>query len=839
MNKLELRTKVSEKSGVDAEDCTKVINALQEVLSDEIAGSKVKSSVFDVIYKMMRALKSKSILLLLCLFVSIASFAQKGTQLTQTIRGVVVDRSSNAPLSFVAVGLSSMPGIGTTTNDEGKFVLVNVPVGRHNVQASSMGYESAIFRDLMLTSTKEIYLEIQLKEKVQELGEVVITNRTNKAEPLNKMALSGARMLSVEEARRYAGGMDDPARLASSFAGVSPSVGNNGISIHGNAPHLLQWRLEDVEIPNPNHFADISVLGGGVLSSLSSNILGNSDFFTGAFPAEYSNAVSGVFDMKMRNGNNGKHEHTFQAGILGIDFASEGPLSKKSNASYIFNYRYSTTALLSKLGGEVEEGSDIKYQDLNFKLNFPTAKVGVFSIWGTALMDSYNQKPDKEKEKWESMGDRGTSDSDQKMAAGGITHRYFFGDNTQWKNTLAATYSKGKASMDLMDYADKKTPYLVSNNRYTNLIYKSSFNTKFSARFTNMTGVTYTRLMYKMDFDLAPHEGFALNNISQGNGNTDLISAYNSSLIGLSDKVDLSVGVNTQTMTLNKEWTVEPRASIRWQASTKSAFALAYGLYSRMEKMDVYFVKTKGTTETANRKLGFTKSHHLMLTYDYKIGDDMNLKIEPYAQFLYDVPVMADSSYSVLNRRDFWVEDPLVNKGKGRNVGVDITFEKYITKGLYYMVTASLFDSKYCGGDGVWHSTKYNRNYILNGLIGKEWMMGRNKQNVLSVNLKLTVQGGDRYSPIDQQATMSDPDKEVKYDETKAFSKQLAAMFLTNYSISYKINRKKLSHEFAIQGVNATGYKEYYGHEYNTKTNSIEPNRGATVLTNVSYKIQF
>lgn len=758
---------------------------------------------------------------------------------TQTIRGVVIDRSSGVPLSFVSVGLLDMPQIGASTDDNGAFTLENVPVGRHDLQASLMGYETSTIREIMLTSAKEIYMEIQLKENSHNLGEVVVTNQTSKDQPLNKMALSGARMLSVEEARRYAGGMDDPARLASSFAGVSPSVGNNGISIHGNAPHLLQWRMEGVEIPNPNHFADISVLGGGVLSSLSSNILGNSDFFTGAFPAEYSNAVSGVFDMRMRNGNNQKYEHTFQAGILGIDFASEGPLSKKHNASYIFNYRYSTTALLSKLGGQVEDGSKINYQDLNFKLNFPTKSAGVFSVWGTALIDDYEQKPEKNKDKWESLDDRSLSKSDQTMAAGGINHRYFFGNDTQWKTSLAATYSKGKASMDMKDYSDNTTPYMTSNNRYTNLIFKTSFNKKFSSRFTNMTGVTYTKLFYKMNFDLAPHEGYNLDNISQGDGNTDLISAYNSSLIGLSDKVDLSVGINTQTMTLNKEWTIEPRASLRWRATEKSAFAVAYGLYSRMEKMDVYFVKTKGTTESANKKLGFTKSHHLMLTYDYKISDDMHLKIEPYVQFLYDVPVMADSSYSVLNRRNFWVEDPLVNKGKGRNFGVDITFEKYLTKGLYYMITASVFDSKYTGGDGVWHNTRYNRNYILNGLIGKEWMLGRNKQNVLSVNLKLTLQGGERYSPVDEQATMNDPDKEVQYDETKAFSKQLSPMFLANYSISYKMNKKKVSHEFAIQGVNATGYKEFYGHVYNTKKNVIEEYRSSMVLTNISYKIQF
>ena len=755
----------------------------------------------------------------------------------QTIRGIVVDRASGAPVSPVSVGLLDLPHIGTITADNGKFVLNNVPVGRHDLRATFMGYEPVIFREIMLTSAKEIFLEIQMSEMAQELDEVVVRPRVNKEEPLNKMALSGARMFSVEEARRYAGGFDDPARLASSFAGVSPGIGNNGISIHGNAPHLLQWQIEDVEIPNPNHFSDISTLGGGVLSALSSNVLGNSDFFTGAFPAEYGNAVSGVFDMKLRNGNNQRFEHTFQAGILGIDIASEGPLSKRHNSSYIFNYRYSTTGLMKKLGLGIDEVLD--FQDLNFKMNFPTKKAGTFSVWGSGLIDKYDADFEDNTEKWESLEDRQISDADQVKGSGGISHRYLAGNGMLWKTTLAATYSKHDATMDVSDYSLNISPYMKLYNRYTNLVLKSSFNKKISSRFTNSTGFTYTKLLYDMNFDLAPHIGEAMENISTGDGNTDLISAYTSSLIGLGRNLNLSAGINTQIMTLNKEWTLEPRVSIRWQASAKSSFALAYGLHSRMEKMDVYFVKTKGTGESANQKLGFTKSHQLMLTYSYKISDDMNIRIEPYAQFLYDVPVMADSSYSVLNRKTFYVEDPLVNKGKGRNIGVDLTFEKYLSRGLYYMITASVFDSKFCGGDGKWHDTRYNRRFIINGLVGKEWMLGRSKQNVLGVNLKMTLQGGERYSPVDEQATMADPDKEVQYDESKPFSKQLSPMFLVNYTISYKINRKKIAHEFAVQGLNATSAKEFYGHVYNEKKDIIEVYDGKSSLINVSYKIQF
>ena len=794
------------------------------------------TKVKEVARKMQDSIKGRAGICLLMTCFYLPSSAQ---HLTQNIRGTVTDKASGTPIAYATIQLEDAPDRGAITDSIGNFLLKGIPVGRHTVKATFIGYEPSLVREILVSSAKEVFLGIAMTENTQELNEVVVRPQVNKEQALNKMALTGARMFSVEEASRYAGGMDDPARLASSFAGISSGVSQNGISIHGNAPHLLQWRLEDVEIPNPNHYADIATLGGGILSSLSNHVLGNSDFFTGAFPAEYGNAVSGVFDMKLRNGNNRKVENTIQAGILGIDVASEGPLSKKHNASYIVNYRYSATGLLAHLN-MVDLGGAFDYQDLNFKFNFPTRRLGTFSIWGTSLIDKYGSDLEKDISKWEYLGDGSESKTDQYMAAGGISHRYFIGENGLLKTTIASTYFKSTASIDMFDTDLNSTPYLDMSRENTNLIFTTSYNHKFSARFTNKTGATFTQMFYDMGMSLAPFVNTPLNVISMGNGNTSLFSAYTSNSIGIGNNFTLNLGLNTQVLALNKHWTLEPRIGMKWQATAKTSFALAYGLYSRMEKMDVYYTRTPQTgDELVNKHLDFTKANHFMLTFDYKISDDMLLKIEPYFQTLFDVPVRAGDSYSVLNREDFYVEDALVNKGKGRNIGVDVTLEKYLSRGYYYMFTGSLFDSRYCGGDKVWHNTKFNRHYILNLLGGKEWMMGRNKQNILSVNAKLTLQGGDRYSPIDEAATMEHPDKEVQYDETRAYSQQFSPIFLTNFSVSYKINKKKCTHEFAVKLLNATNYKEYGGHEYNIKTKKIEPNRFAMSLPNIYYKVEF
>lgn len=431
--------------------------------------------------------------------ISLSAFAQK--QLTQTVRGVVVDANTGTALPYISVGVIDMPQVGTATDSLGNFILNNIPIGRQSFKATSIGYHPYVVNEILITSSKEVFLEIPLKENTNELAEIVINARSNDDVPLNKMTLVGGRMLSVEQASRYAGGLDDPARFVTAFAGVASSGSSNGISIHGNAPHLLQWRLEDIEIPNPNHFADITTLGGGILSSLSNKVLGNSDFLIAAFPAEYDNAISGVFDMKLRNGNNQNYEHTVQAGILGLEFASEGPISRKNNSSYIVSARISTTGLMSKIT-DMDLGGIFDYNDVNFKLNFPTKSAGIFSVWGTGYIDYYKSKLEKQ-EDWDYFYNRSTAKDKQYMGAGGLTHRYYFNDNTVLKTTLASTYSKFDAKQHMHDYNGNSTIYGDLYNQTGNLVANTSLSKKYSSRFTNKTGFTFQHMTYKMNLKKA------------------------------------------------------------------------------------------------------------------------------------------------------------------------------------------------------------------------------------------------------------------------------------------------------------------------------------------------
>ena len=760
------------------------------------------------------------------------------------IRGVVTDGASGQTLPYVTViVVHTDPLIGAVTDSAGYFRLNNLPVGRYDIQSSFVGYEPAVSREILVSSGKEVFLEITMRENIQELGEVTVRPKVNKEAPLNPMALAGACMLSVEEASRYAGGFDDPARLVTAFAGVSGNMSSNGIAIRGNSPLFLQWRLEGVEAVNPTHFSDITGIGGGIITALSAQALGNSDFLTGAFPAEYGNALSGVFDMQLRNGNNQNYEYTAQIGTLGVEFASEGPLAKGKQASYLFNYRYSSMALMGDLIPDlVGDAGGMRYQDLSFKLNFPTRKAGAFTVWGVGITDHYIVNVPKDTLEWTNFAE-GAGDYKQTKAVGGVGHKIFVGEQSYLKSALVANYSQNQIMLDYI-YPDwSEMPAANMKNTNWNIAFDTWLNTKFSAAHTNRTGFNATALYYNLDYWMTPNINVLPPeepvNYAKSHGESFALSAFSQSSFRLNNRLTANVGLYGMYFRLNKKATIEPRIGIRWQAAPKHAFSMAYGKHSRRENTDYYFVKTPQTgDELVNRNLDFAKAHHLVLSYDWSVSDHLRLKVEPYFQYLYDVPVEKGSLMSLINYNDFMQILPgLVNDGKGKNYGIDITLERYLQNGYYYLLTTSLFESRYTGGDGGWRNTRLNRNYIINALGGKEWKMGKQKQNMLSLSLRFALQGGERYIPIDETASITA--KEIVYDNSRAYEMQLSPEFISHFTISYKINRNKLAHEISLKMFNITGNNEFGGYYYNYRTDQPEMYLGAVVIPNICYKIEF
>jgi hypothetical protein len=269
-------------------------------------------------------------------------------------------------------------------------VLKNLPPDRYELKIVFFGYKTLILPNIEVTSGKEVILDISMEEEYKQLKEIVVS-ATNKGGTINKLATVSARTFSMEEVNRYAGGRNDPARLAANFAGVSaPDDSRNDIVIRGNSPVGVLWRIDGMNVTNPNHFAAVGTTGGAV-SALNTNLLKNSDFFTSAFPAEYGNATAGVFDLGLRSGNNKKRETTIQAGVItGLELTTEGPFSKKNDASYLVGYRYSLAGIAQAVGVNIGTTATPSYQDFSFKLSSGTTKLGKFSVFGILASSTIN-----------------------------------------------------------------------------------------------------------------------------------------------------------------------------------------------------------------------------------------------------------------------------------------------------------------------------------------------------------------------------------------------------------------------------------------------------------------
>jgi hypothetical protein len=788
---------------------------------------------------MLNRFLSPVVFSLTCLvfFAGNTGFAQ---EITQTIKGTIVDIDSQVPLpGATIVILDSDPLTGVSTDANGNFRLENVKLGRYNMLASYIGYEPYVVRELVVGSGKEIVLSIGLKESVIGLEEVVVTGTNDRKEPLNSMAIISSRQINMEEARRFAGGFDDPAHLASSYAGVAENMNSNGIVIRGNAPKGLLWRLEGLEIANPSHFANMTSFGGGGITALSSQMLASSDFYTGAFPAEFGNALSGAFDIRLRSGNRDRREHVFQASILGFDLSSEGPFKKGKGSTYLFNYRYSLFSLLEPL--LPENAGLIKYQDFSFKTDLPTKKLGVFSIWGIGSGDYSGSQVNKEPEDWEYEQDQLEGDGRTFMGALGVTNKIIVGKNTLVNSSLAISGSGLTWDYQKMDSLKQLHPYQNIKDYSWKYSLASYVNHKFNAGHTNRTGITLHLLNYDILMQEAPATGDALISAVNDNGSSELMHAFSQSRFDLSEKVTLNGGFHVQFFTLNNSLSVEPRLGARWRFAPGQSLSFGYGMHSRLELLFIYLNQQQDSNGTTmpNMDLGFTRANHFVLGYDISVSKQVQFRAELFYQYLFDVPVEENTSYSLLNvDQDWFINRTLVNKGTGENIGIDLTLERFMSGGYYYLVTASVFSSTYVGGDGIQRSSRYDKGLVMNFLGGKEWNVGRGqKYNTLGLNGKFSIIGGDRISPVDDAATFAA--KEVIYNESLAFEERKPNVFYLHFTLNYRVNKPKHAGIWSLQVLNVLGSPEFFGFKYNAKFNTIDKDQQTIVFPNISYKIEF
>ncbi len=744
---------------------------------------------------------------------------------TQTIRGKIVDKETFSPIigaTVLVLGDFETPK-GASTDIDGNYRIDGVPVGRHKIKISYIGYYEKII-PVLVNSGKELILDIKLEESMITMKEVEITADENEGVK-NDMALASVTSFSVEETDRYAGSRGDPARMAANFAGVQGADDSrNDIVVRGNSPLGILWRVEGIDIPNPNHFA-IAGSSGGPVSILNNKLMANSDFFTAAFPAEYGNSVAGVFDLKLRNGNNQKHEFSGQFGFLGTELMAEGPLNKKTGSSYLIAYRYSTLAIFGGLGINVGTDAIPKYQDLSFKLNFPQKKGGtlsLFAISGNSDIDivfSTEEKPNPD------LNIYGENDRDQYfntgMAVVGLTYIKPLKNDAYWKTTIAGAIEEQRATHNIFNrsltsegFYNLDTIYTILDYRFRQ--YKTSASSFINKKISKQTAIKYgfNADVFFFDFKdrvLLDQQSPPVWNVRWNHdGTAALIQPFVQMKHKFNERFVMNFGLHAQAFTQSESISiVEPRISMRWNLDEKQTLSSGVGIHSQLQPTYTYFYQIptgNGTEETQhNNKMDFTKSFHSVIGYSNAISRKTFLKSEVYFQYLYNIPVeVKSSSFSMVNQGSGFARffpDSLQNSGTGKNYGIELTVRHNFDKTFYAMLTGAVFNSLYRGSDGIERNTDFNGNFAANFLIGKEFKVGKRGTILLGANV--TWAGGKRYGLVDTVASAAA--REVIFQDDQYNEFQFKDYFRADLKVNYRLNTKKLTHEIGLDLVNVFG----------------------------------
>lgn len=768
-------------------------------------------------------------------------------QNTQTVKGIVLDKASEKPIPGISVSISGL-STGTITDSNGVYIFRQVPVGRQKIAFSSVNYKSVIIPEVLITAGKEVILDVSLEENISSLSAVEVTaSRTPKGRAANEFAGSSARSFSMDEVTRYAGGRNDPSRLVSNFAGVSTTDDSrNDIIVRGNSPSAVLWRLEGIPIPNPNHFANLGTTGGPV-SAINTNALKNSDFYTSAFPAEYGNAVGAVFDLGLRNGNKDKFEKLVQLNLFsGLEAMFEGPFNKKKGGSFLVGYRYSFAQIGQSLGLNIGSNAVPRYQDFVVNINFGKSKAGTFSLFGMggfsnidligADIDTTDLFANKNEDVYFRSG----------FAVAGLKHHIDLSPRSYWRSVLSWSYTSFEG--DLYRYHDS-----LAERRYeaeqattgTGWRLSTYINSKVNQRLTLRGGIlaellgldTYVRNRENKP-DWVDVRNFDDNSIS--------LQPYLQAKYRFTNQLSANVGVHGMYYDLNKSSSIEPRASLSYAFSQQQTFSLSYGMHSQLQPPPVYFYQPQlpdGGYDQSNRDLGLTKAHHFVLGYEWRFLPDWRIKAEAYYQHLYDVPVERNSSgFSVLNAgADFIFPEKgfLTNEGTGANRGLEFTLEKFFSKGMYILATASIFDATYKGSDGIERSSTFNNKSVFNILAGREMKVGRQKRNIFSIDIKLASSGGRYYTPVDVAASIAANTE--KLDESRYNDLRLPNYLRvdTRFGLQLNSRKRKIAHTIYLDLQNVTNRENVFTRRYNTVRKEEGTVYQIGFFPDILYRLQF
>lgn len=766
----------------------------------------------------------------------------------QTLRGTVREADGGQPITGATITIfpsktSKSEPISLASNPSGEFAFEQLHAGYYRCEIIAIGFESVYLTEIPVSAGKEQVLDIDLRRSSAQLPEVTIASSLPARRPIQPMSEIP---LTRDQTLRFPAMFFDPGRLAAAYPGVSQSDdGTNTMSIRGNSPAIVRWRIEGLDIVNPNHLPNAgtqydapAAASGGVLM-FSAQMLDNSSLLTGAFPAGYGDAIAGVMDMNLRAGNARRHEFTAQAGLVGLDLAAEGPMQKNKENSYLFNYRYSTVGLLGQLG--VSFGDEqINFQDLSFNLNFKGKKRAQYTVFGMGGLSEnlFSHKEDTAEIKYY----KDLHDISFQSKTG------ILGGSAKWK-TGASSWLKAALvySVQDNDWRKSKPSELDSvdlDNRTEERIAASLEWRRFYKQHQFSAGVQASRIFF---------EAYVFRQISLGPFGVSFLTPYDRNL----GYLNLQPWLRWDWTARNGRWNTQlggqfhynskyqklapaPRALLAYRIAKNHKIALSAGLYK--QDAPAWMQVGKSRYGLGEYVVPYLSSLQTGLKYTWNPSLFWKVGVELFRQLTDNIPVNANDlvNSSLVNTPEYISEFLGSKTSKMLNQGVELSVERSLQSGWFFAANGTLFKSQYKLKSTNWLDTRWDIGHLSNVTFGKEWQ--RDKSATTTRTIGVGIRGVWAGGPREPEVSLSRSEMELRtvYDETQGYYRQYPDYFRIDLRVYWRRNLgDQRNSTFALDLQNLTGQQNLAYHFYDPLTKKIENKYQLGTIPNFSWRIEF
>lgn len=742
-------------------------------------------------------------------------------QALQQVRGIITTVQGVPLPGATATALQDQLVVKQAVADTAGHFTLTLQPGRYLFMFSFVGHQTREV-EWLVVGGKESVLDVALVEQPFQLEEVQVNATTLTDIP------AGATNLTIEKALRVPANFFDPLRLAVSTPGVvAMNDLGNVVSVKGYSPNAMTWRMQGLEVLNPNHlanggtFSDRPAALGGSVSVVSAQVLDQTQLVTGWFPASFGNALAAAVDMQLRRGNKNQHEYTAQASVVGLELAAEGPLDRKNQSSWLANYRYSTVGLLSGLGLNFGDEA-IRFQDFTFHGHVQHAKseTSFFGFGGTSS-NRFVRKPEPD---WKTEKDRYNINFSGRVWAIGARHTWGQVWRWEWGTAFSAQqqnrYAVGAAIPQphiSAEVFEQKQSLLSSRLRVQRNWKTRALEAGVQANYQNGTLAVQT---------IVPIDPAGAFPNFRGTVAGTLLQPYLHYVHQLSARWELQAGMRVPFFAFNRTHAWEPRMAIQRRLANGSLH-MSYSQVSQTQSLQTYL-------QPGNRGLELTRSFQWLAAWQRRVAQHQ-FGAQAYYHRVRNVPIAADGSlFSVVNQFDEFAPPGLVSAGKGSQAGIGASAERSFSGSYYYAINGTLYRATFTDIQGMNYPSRFNGRFAGNILAGKEWGTAA---RAFGVHARFIYFGGLRQQQVDVAASQALGT--TRFDSQSGFGMRLPDYGRADLRISWRKNRHRYTRTLSLDIQNVTNRQNVAFTYFDTHLQRVASRAQLGIIPVLVYRVDF